>query len=189
MAARLPTASRARLIACIRAGGVAINGRPGLKPSSPVQAGDVVTCVLAPPPASRALPEEIPLSVAYEDAHVLVVDKPAGLVVHPCPSQPAGTLVNALLHHCQVGPVELGPDQLGPGSLLGGDEEDALDSDDDEGDDGGRRALRPGLPGAGVIRPGIVHRIDKGTTGLLVIAKTEEARVDLVQQVGLVGSF
>ena len=167
---------------------MAINGRPGLKPSSPVQAGDVVTCVLAPPPASRALPEDIPLSVAYEDAHVLVVDKPAGLVVHPCPSQPAGTLVNALLHHCQVGPVELGPDQMGPGSLLGGDEEDALDPDDDEGD-GGRPALAPGLPGAGVIRPGIVHRIDKGTTGLLVIAKTEEARVDLVQQVGLVGSF
>lgn len=161
-----------------------LNGRDCQKPAFIVQPGDRIICELHPPAASRALPEDISLVITYEDDYLLVVNKPAGLVVHPCPSQPGGTLVNALLHHCGLGPVVLGPDLTAPSALMRS--EPALDDDDDSVLDGllshsQRRAL--GQSGPGTIRPGIVHRLDKGTTGLLVVAKTEEARVGLVHQV------
>ena len=95
--------------------------------------GETVVVVVPPPPGRDVLPEDIPLSVVYEDEHLIVIDKPAGMVVHPAPGNWSGTLVNAL---------------LGRGSLP---------------------------PGSGEERPGIVHRIDKETSGLLVVARTEAA--------------
>lgn len=123
-------------------GGITVNGKLRKK-SYPVEAGDSVL-VLAPELRElEAQPQDIPLDIRYEDEHLLVVNKPRGMVVHPAPGNPDGTLVNALLHHCK-------------GSLSGIN---------------------------GVIRPGIVHRIDKNTSGLLIVAKTDEAHVSLAAQI------
>lgn len=123
-------------------GGVTVNGKPRKK-SYPVEAGDSVL-VLAPELRElEAQPQDIPLDIRYEDESLLVVNKPRGMVVHPAPGNPDGTLVNALLHHCK-------------GSLSGIN---------------------------GVIRPGIVHRIDKNTSGLLIVAKTDEAHISLASQI------
>ena len=132
--------SRAQVQRWIDEGRVLVNGeRPG-KAGVRLRAGDRVR--VEPPPVveAEALPEPIPLDIVYEDDAIIVVNKPKGLVVHPAPGHPHGTLVNALLHHC------------------------------------------PGLTGiGGVRRPGIVHRLDKETSGLLVAAKTEAAHRALVQ--------
>lgn len=107
-----------------------------------LRAGDVVSVVLPEPVPTEAQPEDIPLDVVYEDSDIIVVNKPTGMVVHPAAGNEAGTLVNALLHHCA-------------GSLSGI---------------------------GGVVRPGIVHRIDKDTSGLLVAAKNDEAHNALAAQ-------
>lgn len=117
-------------------------GRVLADPRMRVPPGTEVVVSLPPPAPIRAAPEEIPLAIVYEDADLVVVDKPVGLVVHPAPGAPDGTLVNALLHHCG-------------GSLSG---------------IGGR------------LRPGIVHRIDRDTSGLLVVAKSDIAHRGLAQQ-------
>ncbi|QIE56961.1 RluA family pseudouridine synthase [Pikeienuella piscinae] len=127
--------SRSRIAALIRAGAVTIDGRTVSDPAMKVKPGGTYLVALPEPEAPEPLPEAIPLSVIHEDAHLIVVDKPAGMVVHPAPGAWTGTLVNALLHHC--------------GDSLSGI--------------------------GGVRRPGIVHRIDKDTTGLLVVAKTDVA--------------
>ncbi len=124
------------------AGLVLCNGRPAAK-SAPVLPGDRLTVTLPPPAPAEAKPQNIPLNVVYEDDCLLVVNKPKGMVVHPAPGNPEGTLVNALLYHCG-------------GSLSGI---------------------------GGVLRPGIVHRIDKDTSGLLVVAKTDEAHLFLSRQI------
>jgi 23S rRNA pseudouridine1911/1915/1917 synthase len=134
--------SRSRLMKMIEAGDVWRGGVPVTDGKARVAAGDVFTLRLAPPEDLDTLPEDIPLTVVYEDADLIVIDKPAGMVVHPAPGTPSGTLVNALLHHC--------------GDTLAGI--------------GGAR------------RPGIVHRIDKDTTGLLVVAKTDRAHHSLSEQ-------
>ncbi len=134
-----PDLSRSYGQQLIAAGQVLINDRPA-RPAQRLKTGDVVQ-VNVPEPAPVAIqPEAIPLQIVYEDADVLVVDKPAGLVVHPAPGHSGGTLVNALLAHT---------DQL------------ALHGD---------------------IRPGIVHRLDKDTSGLLVVARTDAAHAALVRQ-------
>ncbi len=123
-------------------GGVTVNGK-ARKKSYPVAQGDEVL-VLAPELKElETQPQNIPLDIRYEDDSLLVVNKPRGMVVHPAPGNPDGTLVNALLYHCA-------------GSLSGIN---------------------------GVIRPGIVHRIDKNTSGLLIVAKTDEAHVSLASQI------
>lgn len=104
--------------------------------------GDTLLVCLPEPVSSRALAEDIPLDVVYEDADLIVINKPVGLVVHPAPGHPGGTLVNALLHHCG--------DSL---SGIGGE-----------------------------LRPGIVHRIDRDTSGLLVVAKNDAAHLSLTAQ-------
>ena len=134
--------SRSRLMKMIAAGDVWRGGQAILDAKARVQAGDEITLHLAPPDDLDTLPEDIALTVIYEDADLIVIDKPAGMVVHPAPGTPSGTLVNALLHHC--------------GDSLAGI--------------GGAR------------RPGIVHRIDKDTTGLLVAAKTDRAHHALSEQ-------
>ncbi len=127
--------SRSRLKALIEEGHVRLGGETITDPSRKIKPGESYS--IAPPEAAAAEPQaqELPLDVVYEDAHLIVVNKPAGLVVHPAPGNPDLTLVNALLHHC--------------GDSLAGI--------------------------GGVKRPGIVHRIDKDTSGLLVAAKTDAA--------------
>lgn len=134
--------SRSRLARLIAEGAVSRDGVVLTDAKSKVAEGDEITVTVEPAVDLDALPEAIPLAVVYEDADLIVVDKPAGMVVHPAPGTPRGTLVNALLAHC--------------GDSLSGI--------------GGAR------------RPGIVHRIDKETSGLLVVAKTDRAHHGLAQQ-------
>jgi 23S rRNA pseudouridine1911/1915/1917 synthase len=142
LAIAVPTQSRERLKALISSGSVEIDGRTVRDPASRIKGGEAVRLVLPPPAEAAARPQAIALQIVYEDPHLLVVDKPAGLVVHPAAGNPEGTLVNALLHHCS-------------GQLSGI---------------------------GGVARPGIVHRIDKDTSGLLVVAKTDPAHRGLALQ-------
>lgn len=132
--------SRSTLKRWIEAGRVTLDGEPATAPKTKVRAGMVVRVRPAPPPPSTAEPQDLPLDVRYQDEHLLVVHKPAGLVVHPAPGHPDGTLVNALLHH--------------------------VDFRDPSGDP---------------MRPGIVHRLDKDTSGTMVVAKTTAAREGLVR--------
>ncbi|HEV2595347.1 MAG TPA: RluA family pseudouridine synthase [Sphingomicrobium sp.] len=142
LAAAVPTLSRERLKTLIRTGAVQIAGKPVRDPATKIR-GEESFCVAVPEPeAAHNEAQDIPLDVVFEDEHLLVVDKPAGLVVHPAAGNFDGTLVNALLHHCR-------------GSLSGI---------------------------GGVARPGIVHRIDKDTSGLLVVAKTDVAHEGLAKQ-------
>ncbi len=130
-----PALSRMRLKALILEGCVRVGGRTITDPSYRVKAGEAAAWEAPAPVEARPRAQAIPLDVLYEDEHLIVIDKPAGLVVHPAPGNPEGTLVNALLAHC--------------GASLQGI--------------GGER------------RPGIVHRLDKDTSGLMVAAKTETA--------------
>jgi 23S rRNA pseudouridine1911/1915/1917 synthase len=141
LAAALPTLSRERLKALISSGAVAGPAGPVRDPAVKARAGDYAVAVPAPAPAHNEA-QDIALDIVFEDEHLLVVDKPAGMVVHPAAGNLDGTLVNALLHHC-----------AGRLSGIGG-----------------------------VARPGIVHRIDKDTSGLLVVAKTDVAHEGLAAQ-------
>ena len=134
--------SRSRLARMIDEGAVSRDGVPVLDGKAKVTTGEVYRIQLDPPEPVETLAEDISLTVIWEDGDLIVIDKPAGMVVHPAPGSPRGTLVNALLHHC--------------GDTLSGI--------------GGER------------RPGIVHRIDKDTTGLLVVAKSDRAHHGLARQ-------
>jgi 23S rRNA pseudouridine1911/1915/1917 synthase len=135
---RLPELSRARIQALIADGRVSRDGAILCDAAARVAAGDY-RLEIPPPVAAEPQPEDIPLSVLFEDAHLIVVDKPAGMAVHPAPGSESGTLVNALLRHC--------------GDSLSGI--------------------------GGVARPGVVHRIDKETSGVVVAAKTDAAHQGL----------
>ncbi|MGX8698801.1 MAG: RluA family pseudouridine synthase [bacterium] len=141
LAARLPEESRSFLAKLVEEGQVTRGGVP-VKKSYRVSPGDVLELTLPAPAPLDVLPQEIPLDVVYEDGDLIVVNKPKGLVVHPAPGHPDGTLVNALLWHC--------------GGTLSGIN--------------------------GVLRPGIVHRIDRDTSGLIVAAKNDEAHRALAAQ-------
>ena len=125
-------------------GSVTVNGKASTK-NYKLRSGDVVEATLPPPEPIEALPQNIPVDIVYEDDHLLVVNKPQGMVVHPAPGNPDGTLVNALLYHCA-----------------------------------GRLSSINGK-----IRPGIVHRIDKDTAGLLIVAKTDAAHTGLAEQIAV----
>ncbi|MDM7936160.1 MAG: RluA family pseudouridine synthase [Cyanobium sp. CZS 48M] len=142
LVAQRPEQSRARIQKFIDAGYVRVNGVTG-RAKTPLRLHDEVQLWMPPPePLPYLLPQPIPLDVLYEDAHLIVLNKPAGLTVHPAPGNRDGTLVNGLLHHC------------------------------------------PDLPGiGGEMRPGIVHRLDKDTTGCIVVAKSQEALVRLQVQI------
>jgi 23S rRNA pseudouridine1911/1915/1917 synthase len=139
LAANVEGWSRARLQRLIEAGDVLVNSRVA-KPSHKVSANDEIEVELTAAPASNFTPENIPLDIVYEDDQVIVVNKPAGLVVHPAAGVHSRTLANALAFHFQQ------------------------------------------LSNAGSIRPGIVHRLDKDTSGLLVVAKTESGHEHLADQ-------
>ena len=134
--------SRSRLSKLIGEGAVSREGAVLTDTKAKVAEGDEIVITVEAAVELDALPEDIPLTVVYEDADLIVIDKPAGMVVHPAPGTPRGTLVNALLHHC--------------GDTLSGI--------------------------GGAKRPGIVHRIDKDTSGLLVVAKTDRAHHGLAAQ-------
>jgi 23S rRNA pseudouridine1911/1915/1917 synthase len=143
LAAALPTLSRERLKALISSGQVvAPEGAPVRDPAAKAVAGGAYRVRVPEPAAAHNEAQAIALAIVFEDEHLLVVDKPAGMVVHPAAGNPDGTMVNALLHHC-----------AGRLSGIGG-----------------------------VARPGIVHRIDKDTSGLLVVAKTDVAHEGLAAQ-------
>lgn len=143
LASLLPDLSRERVKALILEGRVTgPGGRPADDPALKVKAGTAFAVAVPAAAPAEAVAQAIDLVIPYEDEHVIVVDKPAGMVVHPAAGNPDGTLVNALLHHC-----------AGRLSGIGG-----------------------------VARPGIVHRIDKDTSGLLVVAKTDKAHEGLARQ-------
>ena len=136
--------SRSALQGLMEAGFVRRNGAPANKKDK-LAAGDRIALTLPDPQPIEAQPQDIPLDIVYEDDHLLVVNKPKGMVVHPAPGNPDGTLVNALLYHC--------------------------------------RGRLSGVGGA--IRPGIVHRIDKDTSGLLVVAKDDLTHQGLSEQMAV----
>jgi 23S rRNA pseudouridine1911/1915/1917 synthase len=142
LVAQRPEQSRARIQKFIDAGYVRVNGATG-RAKTPLRHGDSVELWMPPPePLPYLLAQAMPLDVLFEDEHLIVLNKPAGLTVHPAPGNRDGTLVNGLLHHC------------------------------------------PDLPGiGGELRPGIVHRLDKDTTGCIVVAKSQEALVKLQVQI------
>ena len=142
LAVLIPTMSRERLKGLISNGDVASPTGLSRDPAKKVAAGDNFVVTVPPPRPSETQAQDIPLHIVFEDDHLLIVDKPAGLVVHPAAGNFDGTLVNALLHHC-----------AGRLSGIGG-----------------------------VARPGIVHRIDKDTSGLLVVAKTDPTHEGLSRQ-------
>jgi 23S rRNA pseudouridine1911/1915/1917 synthase len=134
--------SRSRLKGLILDGKVAIGPRTIRDPSYRVNAGDTISLSVPPPEPAEPKPEDIPLNIVFEDKEIIVIEKPAGLVVHPAAGHGSGTLVNALIAHC--------------GDSLSGI--------------------------GGVKRPGIVHRLDKDTTGVMVVAKTDRAHQALAAQ-------
>ena len=142
LAAFVNDLSRSRLKTLILAGHVAISGRTISDPGHRVNVGDEVVLIVPPATPAAPRPENIPLAIVYEDADIVVIDKPRGLVVHPAAGNWTGTLVNALVAHC--------------GATLSGI--------------------------GGVRRPGIVHRLDKDTTGLMVVAKNDRAHRALAAQ-------
>lgn len=141
LAARLPDVSRSLAASLIHSGHVLVNGK-AVRPAVRVAAGDEITVTIVRPPSLSAAPEDIPLDIVYQDADLAVINKPAGLVVHPAPGHAGGTLANAL-------------------------------------------AAR--FPGAGNVggeeRPGIVHRLDRDTSGLMVVALTPQAHASLQRQI------
>jgi len=161
-----PEASRTKIQRAIKKGHLKVNGQ-AVKKSYGVAPGDEIVFRLIRKPPMQAEPEDIPLDVVHEDEDLLVVNKPAGMVVHPAPGHRSGTLVHALLHHVDGGEVAA---------------DDAPDTVAD--DDVGLSMVNalPDAPDHPVVRPGIVHRLDKGTSGLLVVAKRDRAHQSLAEQ-------
>ncbi|MBE6994890.1 MAG: RluA family pseudouridine synthase [Ruminococcaceae bacterium] len=141
VAEAFPELSRSRAQSLCESGDVTVNGKT-VKKNHKLLEGDSVAVLLPEPESVEIVPQDIPLNIVYEDDSVLVIDKPKGMVVHPAPGHPDGTIVNAVLFHC--------------GERLSGI--------------------------GGEIRPGIVHRIDKDTSGLLIIAKNDHAHRCLTEQ-------
>ncbi len=139
VAGALPDLSRTTVQNLIESGQILVDGVQR-KPKFHITPGEVVTVEFAPPVRDKIKPEPMPLDIVYEDDDLIVIDKPAGLVVHPAPGHPSGTLANALIAHA------------------------------------------PEISIAGSNRPGIVHRLDKDTSGLIVAAKSDRGRTSLVSQ-------
>ena len=136
----MPQQSRSQIQRLIKEGHVRVGGK-AVRPNTAVRAGDVIDVAVPPPADSTVEPEPLALDIVHEDADIIVINKPAGMVVHPAAGHARGTLVNALLHHVQ--------DLSGIG---------------------------------GESRPGIVHRLDRGTSGLMVVAKHDRAHLELARQ-------
>jgi 23S rRNA pseudouridine1911/1915/1917 synthase len=148
LAGMVPAVSRSRLQSLIREGHVSVNGAVSPDPSLKLRGGEILALTLPAALPPEPVAENIPLKVLYEDDQLIVIDKPAGLVVHPAAGHESGTLVNALIAHC--------------GESLSGI--------------------------GGVRRPGIVHRLDKDTSGVMVVAKTDAAHAGLSEQFAVHGA-
>lgn len=135
-------ASRSFIKKLIKDGRVSVGEEPCTRPGQAVREGEAIHVTVPAPPPAIPQPEDIPLDVLFEDEHLIIINKPKGLVVHPAPGNHTGTLVNALLHHC------------------------------------------PGFArtGSDLTRPGIVHRLDRDTSGVMVVAKTQKSFLHLAQQ-------
>ena len=133
--------SRTQAQRLLKSGNVLLNGKAEMSPSRKVRTGQEIMLTIPPPESTEVISEVGELDILFEDEHLIVINKAAGVVVHPSAGHPSGTLVNYLLHHCQ--------DLSGIG---------------------------------GVLRPGIVHRLDKDTSGILVVAKTDDAHQNLSEQ-------
>ena len=133
--------SRTQAQRLLKSGNVLLNGKPEMSPSRKVHTGQEIKLTIPPPESAEVISEEGELDILFEDENLIVINKAAGLVVHPSAGHTSGTLVNYLLHHCK--------DLSGIG---------------------------------GVLRPGIVHRLDKNTSGILVVAKTDDAHQNLSEQ-------
>ncbi|TDI76184.1 MAG: RluA family pseudouridine synthase [Bacteroidetes bacterium] len=168
LTSHIQNATRSKVQAGIKEGRVVLNDSVLKRPSYRVQAGDRIDCTILRPPPIEILPQDIPLDITYEDDDLIIVNKPAGMVVHPGYGNRDGTLVNALLHHVRAQPISL---------------ETGL-PDDFSDDDLGLSILNASTPGIGRpgLRPGIVHRLDKDTTGLLLVAKNDVAHARLAKQ-------
>lgn len=140
LVARIGNRTRSQLQRLIKEGRAQVGAKAG-RTNTVVRAGDRVTLEIPPPRPAAPEPEAIPLDIVYDDSDIVVVNKPAGMVVHPAAGHPQGTLVNALLHHVT--------DLSGVG---------------------------------GTLRPGIVHRLDRGTSGLILVAKHDQAHAELARQ-------
>lgn len=140
LARQIENATRSKIQKAVEQGLVLVNSRP-VKASHEVSPGDVIRCTLPQPPRVEAIPEAIPLDIVYENEDLIIVNKPAGMVTHPAYGNYTGTLVNALLHHCEE-----------------------LSTVNDE------------------LRPGVVHRLDKETSGLIVAAKNDTVHAALARQ-------
>ncbi|MBC7242178.1 MAG: RluA family pseudouridine synthase [Anaerolineae bacterium] len=154
LADHLADVSRSRIQGWIEEGRVTLDGRP-TRPSTRLDPGQHIRVLIPPPEEVRILPEPIPLDILYEDDHLLVINKPAGMVVHPAPGHTSGTLVNALLARFPAW-AEL----------------DWWESEEEDEEEAG----------VDYPRPGIVHRLDKDTSGLLIVAKSASARGALQAQ-------
>ena len=156
-------ATRTKISKAIENGNITINGTIP-KPSRKIMPGDEIICKLMKPPPMELIPENIPLEIVYEDKSLLIVNKPAGMVTHPGYGNRYGTLVNAVLYHFGMResiPVEYNLD-----------EDNVEEYDFDEGE----------LFGSDAIRPGVVHRLDKNTSGLLVISKNSVVHTKIAEQ-------
>ncbi len=170
--------SRSQIHRRIHEGEVRVDGAPG-KPAQKLRPGQKVRFAPPPPRPVADQPEDLPLDVLFEDRHLIVVNKPAGMVVHPAPGHETGTLVNALLYHC--GPLPLPPPFKGPPRDLGpGPKDEPKDEEEDADED--EDAPGGGLSIGGERRPGIVHRLDQGTSGVMVCAKDEPTLIGLQVQ-------
>ena len=180
----LPNVSRTKVQRGITEGFVTVNDEVVRKASHPVQAGDVIVCKVLRPPPIEARPEAISLDIVYEDEHLIIVNKPAGMVVHPAYGNRSGTLVNALLHHVGADTIAVEVEDEDDDTEDDDTQEDDTEEDDVEIDDVGLSTLhaRPDAQGDPSIRPGIVHRLDKDTSGLLVVAKTDLIHRELAKQ-------
>ncbi|XP_074567469.1 RNA pseudouridine synthase 2, chloroplastic [Curcuma longa] len=179
ISSRLHGVSRARIQSSIKSGLVSVNGRTINKASHVVKGGDMVYCMVSKLQPLRADPEDIPLDIVYEDEHVLIVNKPAHMVVHPAPGNPNGTLVNAILHHCRL------PTMACLKSNQASEADQYSDSDSEIEDLCIEQYTAEGMDLENcdaAIRPGIVHRLDKGTSGLLVVAKDDHSHSHLAEQ-------
>jgi 23S rRNA pseudouridine1911/1915/1917 synthase len=159
LAGAIKNATRSKVRKAIDEGNVLINGNPA-KASRKVQPNDEIKCTIMKAPPLELVPEKIPLEILYEDNYLLVVNKKAGMCVHPGFGNRYGTLVNALLHH------------------FGISESLTIEQDDEDEDEAGDGQIYA----SGDVRPGIVHRLDKDTSGILVVAKDEATHAALAAQ-------
>ena len=163
LAAHVPAFSRTRLKQAIEDGDVLVSGRTA-KPAYKLRAGEQIELETPAPPVAEFQPEDIPLDIVYEDDALVVVNKPAGMIVHPAAGVPSGTLANALAYRLRIADCGFRIDEKGAGaSSLSANPQSAI--------------RNPQYP-----RPGIVHRLDRDTSGLLVVAKTEQAHEQLADQ-------